>query len=54
MKATYDFYKKAFNAEELFHETIPEGKILHARMRLGDRILRLSDEFPGSPHKFPV
>jgi PhnB protein len=44
-----DFYKKAFNAEELFRETISDGKILHARMRSGDSIVRLSDEFPGSP-----
>ena len=43
-----DFYKKAFNAEELFRETTLDGKILHARMRIGDSIVRLSDEFPGS------
>jgi len=49
-----DFYKKAFNAEELFRETVPDGKILHARMRVGDSIVRLSDEFPGSIQKSPV
>src|SRR5919199_1370369 len=49
-----EFYKKAFNAEELVRETISDGKILHARMRIGDSIMRLSDEFPGSPHKSPV
>lgn len=51
-----DFYTKAFNAEEIFRETIPadEKKILHARLRIGDSIIRLSDEFPGSPHKSPV
>jgi PhnB protein len=49
-----DFYKKAFSAEELFRETMPDGKVLHARMRLGDSIVRLSDEFDGSPHKSPV
>src|ERR687886_1249688 len=49
-----DFYKKAFNAEELFRETVPDGKILHARMRIGDSIVRLSDEFPGSSQKSPV
>ncbi len=48
-----DFYTKAFNAEEIFRETMPadEKKILHARLRIGDSIIRLSDEFPGSPHK---
>jgi PhnB protein len=49
-----DFYKNAFNAEELFRETMPDGKILHARMRIGDSIVRLSDEFPSSPHKSPA
>ena len=50
-----DFYKKAFNAEELFRETMPDGnKVLHARMRIGDSIVRLSDEFPGSIQKSPV
>jgi PhnB protein len=49
-----DFYKKAFDAEELFRETMPDGKILHARMRIGDSIVRLSDEFSGSPHKSPA
>ena len=49
-----DFYKQAFNAEDLFRETMPDGKILHARMRIGDSIVRLSDEFAGSLHKSPA
>ena len=49
-----EFYKKAFSAEELFRETMPDGKILHARIRIGDSIVRLSDEFPGSIQKSPV
>jgi PhnB protein len=50
-----DFYKRAFNAEELFRETMQDGKkILHARIRIGDSIVRLSDEFAGSPHKSPA
>lgn len=49
-----EFYKHAFNAAELFRETMPDGKILHARMRIGDSIVRLSDEFPGSVHKSPT
>lgn|SRR5215211_2928747 len=49
-----DFYKAAFNAEELFRETIPNGeKILHARIKIGDSIVRLSDEFSGSTHRAP-
>jgi PhnB protein len=49
-----DFYKRAFNAEDLFRETMPDGKILHARMRIGDSIVRLSDEFTGSFHRSPA
>jgi PhnB protein len=49
-----DFYKGAFNAEELFRETVPDGKILHARIKIGDSVVRLSDEFPGSTHRAPA
>ena len=50
-----DFYKRAFNAEELFCETMPGGtKTFYARMRIGDSIVRLSHEFPNSPHKSPA
>ena len=50
-----DFYKRAFNAEELFRETVPDRqKILHARIKIGDSIVRLSDEFSGSTHRAPV
>ena len=41
-----EFYKKAFNAEELFRETIPDGKkILHARMRIGIPLLDYQKNF---------
>jgi PhnB protein len=43
-----DFYKDAFGAKKLGVETLPDGKILHARMKIGDSILMLSDEFPGN------
>lgn len=49
-----EFYKQAFNAAELFRKTMPDGKILHARMRIEDSNVRLSDEFPGSLHKPPT
>jgi PhnB protein len=41
-----DFYKDAFGAKKLSVVTLPDGKILHARMKIGDSILMLSDEFP--------
>ena len=49
-----DFYKKAFGAKELDREPLPDGKIMHARMRIGDSIVMLSDEFPGSGLKSPA
>lgn len=48
-----EFYKKAFGAKELAREATPDGKIMHARIRIGDSIIMLSDEFPGSDTKSP-
>jgi PhnB protein len=41
-----EFYKKAFNAEELSRLPGPDGKIMHASIRIGDSILMLSEETP--------
>ncbi len=38
-----EWYKKAFGAKELDRETVPGGKIMHARIRIGDSIIMLSD-----------
>ncbi len=43
-----DFYKNACGAKKLGVEILPDGKILHARMKIGDSILMMSDEFPGN------
>jgi uncharacterized glyoxalase superfamily protein PhnB len=43
-----EFYKNAFGARKLGVATMPDGKILHARIKIGDSIVMLSDEFPGS------
>ena len=40
------FYKKAFNAEELMRLPGPNGKIMHAAIRIGDSVLMLMDDFP--------
>ena len=40
------FYQKAFGAEEMLRMPGPEGKIVHAEMKVGDSIVMLSDEFP--------
>lgn len=41
-----EFYKKAFNAVEQGRLPGPEGKIMHAQLRIGDSALMLADAFP--------
>ncbi|SEN34907.1 Uncharacterized conserved protein PhnB, glyoxalase superfamily [Duganella sp. CF517] len=44
--AAIDFYKKAFNAVETARMQTPDGKIMHASVRIGDSNVMLVDEFP--------
>lgn len=44
--AALDFYKKAFNAVELFRMPGPDGKIGHAEFKIGDSPIMLADEHP--------
>lgn len=41
-----EFYKKAFGATELNRLPGPDGKLMHATVRIGDSVLMLVDEFP--------
>lgn len=41
-----EFYKKAFGAEERGIAKSPDGKVMHAELKIGDSIIMLSDEFP--------
>lgn len=41
-----DFYKKAFGAVEGSRLAGPEGKLMHAQIRIGDSAIMLMDEFP--------
>lgn len=41
-----EFYKKAFNAVEMGRLPGPEGKLMHALIRIGDSSVMLVDEFP--------
>jgi PhnB protein len=41
-----EFYKKAFNAVEITRLQGPQGKLVHACIRIGDSALMLADEFP--------
>lgn len=41
-----DFYKKALGAQELVRMPSPDGKIMHAELKIGDSIIFVSDEVP--------
>ena len=41
-----EFYKNAFNAVELGRIPGPQGKLIHAMIRIGDSAVMLVDEFP--------
>jgi PhnB protein len=45
--AAIDFYKKVFDAQELFKMAGPDGKsVMHAEVKIGDSIIMLNDEMP--------
>ena len=48
-----EFYKKAFNAVEMMRLPGPDGKLMHASVRIGDSMLMLVDEFPEMGAKGP-
>jgi PhnB protein len=41
-----DFLKRAFNAEELNRAAGPDGRLMHATVRIGDSMVMLADHFP--------
>ena len=41
-----EFYKQAFGAEERGVMKGPDGKVMHAELKIGDSIIMLSDEWP--------
>lgn len=44
-----EFYKKALGAQEKMRMTSPDGRIVHAELKIGDSIVFLADEFPNMP-----
>jgi uncharacterized glyoxalase superfamily protein PhnB len=40
------FYRRAFGAEELNRLPGPDGRLMHATVRIGDSVLMLVDEMP--------
>jgi PhnB protein len=45
-----EFYKKALGAQELVRMPGPDGKIMHAEVKIGDSVIFISDENPQMVH----
>lgn len=48
-----EFYKQAFGAKEISRMGGPGGKIGHAELKIGDSMVMLSDEMPGTGNRSP-
>ncbi len=48
-----EFYKRAFGAKELDKSPLPGGKLMHTTIKVGDSLIMMADEFPGSEMKSP-
>jgi PhnB protein len=49
-----EFYKNAFGATESYKLMMPDGRLGHAEIRLGDSMIMLADEFPEYGGKAPA
>jgi PhnB protein len=53
--AAIEFYKRAFDAQELMRMPMPDGKaIMHATIKIGDSVLMLNDEMSQGDCKSPT
>jgi PhnB protein len=48
-----EFYKRAFGAHEVMRMDAPGGKIGHAEIKIGDSMIMIADEMPGSACRAP-
>ena len=48
-----EFYKKAFGATEVSKLIMPDGRLGHGEIRLGDSLIMMADEFPEYGGKAP-
>ena len=49
-----EFYKKVFGAEQIGPiSTMPDGKVMHAHLKIGDSHLMMADEFPQGSCRSP-
>ena len=44
--AAIDFYRRAFGAEEMFRLPAPDGRLMHAQIRIGGAAVMLVDAYP--------
>ena len=49
-----DFYKDVFGATEKHRMASPEGKVMHAELKIGDSVIMLADEFPDMGYRGPL
>src|SRR4051812_4008793 len=40
------FYERAFGATEIMRVPTPDGRLMHASVRIGESLIMLNDEFP--------
>lgn len=48
-----EFYKRAFGAEELYRMAMPDGRVMHAEIAIGNSRIMMSDEFPDMGMRSP-
>lgn len=53
-KEAIEFYKKAFDAKEIYQMPTPDGKTMHAMIQIGDSFVMMSDEFPQMGTRSPT
>jgi PhnB protein len=41
-----EFYKKAFGAQEIMRIPMPDGRLGHAQLKIGDSMIMMADTFP--------
>lgn len=52
--AAIEFYRRAFGAQEQLRIPGPDGRLLHASLKIGDSVLMMSEEFPEFGGKGPL
>lgn len=48
-----DFYKKALSAQEIYRSLMPDGRVMHAMIQIGNSFVMMADEFPEMGAKGP-